>query len=94
MMESQTPDAASTEAIPLAWTKGRPPPKGSNYYKGLKDKYGNFIDENELLPVPALMKMVNTRSISLLTTDIKTHRLIGSNREIMEEALKISKMGV
>lgn len=39
------------------------------------------------------METVNTRNISLVTTDIKKRKLIGMNREIMKEALKTLKIG-
>lgn len=90
MTESQTSNATPTETIPSAWTMDRPSPKGPEYYKGLEEKYENFIDGNERLTVTELMETVNTRTISLLTTSIK---LTGVNREIMEEALKSLKIG-
>lgn len=65
-----------------------PPQKGPAYYNQLKEKYKKFVSGNELLLMPSILETVNTRTISLLTTDIKTHKLIGVNREIMEEALK------
>lgn len=40
-----------------------------------------------------LLEMVSTRTISLLTMDIKTRMLIGVNRNIMEEALKGLNIG-
>lgn len=38
--------------------------------------------------MPSLLEAVNTRIISLLTSDIKTCKLISVNSEIMEEAIK------
>lgn len=50
--------------------------------------------ENELLPVPSLLDEVSTKPISLLTTDVKSRKFIGVNRESMEEALKSLNVGV
>lgn len=38
-------------------------------------------------PFPVL-EVMSYRTISLLTTDVKTRRLLGISRQIMEEALK------
>lgn len=43
-----------------------------------------------MLPV---LETMNTRTISLLTTDIKTRKLISVKKEIMEEALKNLNIG-
>lgn len=88
MAEPQSPNATSTETTRLAWAKDRPPQKVPEYYKGLKEKYEHFINGNELLLVPLLIDTVNTRTIPLLRTDVKTRKLIGVDRVIMEEALK------
>lgn len=49
--------------------------------------YQTYIAGNEAI------EMVTTRAISLLTMDIKTHKLIGVRREMMEKALKNLKIG-
>lgn len=38
--------------------------------------------------MPAALVAVTTRTISLLTTDVKTKKLIGVSMEILEETLK------
>lgn len=53
-----------------------------------KDKYKESIAENELLNIPSVFDAVSHRMISLLTLDVKTRRLIGVSREIIEEVLK------
>lgn len=65
-----------------------PPKKGPDYNNSLKDKFKEFISKNELLLVLSLLEAVNTKTISLLTMDLKTHKLIDVNRDCMEEALK------
>lgn len=59
-----------------------------NYYTGLKEAYEKLISGKEILPVTSLLEAASVKRISLLTTDDKTHKLIGANRKIMEEALK------
>lgn len=58
-----------------------------------ESQYENFVSDNELIPVPSLLETVNTKIISLLTTNIKSSKLIGSSREIMEDALKCLNIG-
>lgn len=67
---------------------------GPEYHKGLTGQLENFVSGNKLLPVPSLLETVNTRTISLLTTDIKTRKFLGFNREITEEVLKCLKIEV
>lgn len=38
--------------------------------------------------MPFLLDSLNTKSITLLTTDVKTRKLIGVNMEIIEKAIK------
>lgn len=74
-------------AEPLS-LNGSPPQKEPEYYKNLKNQFGSFINGNEILPAPSLIETVNARKISLLTTDVKTRKLIAVKREVMKEALK------
>lgn len=59
--------------------------KDAAYYAGLKSKYEELIKGNEFLTIPEALNTVNTRTIFLLTTDVKSLKLIGVSRE---EALK------
>lgn len=43
---------------------------------------------NEFLTIPEALDAVNTRTISLLTTDVKSRKLIWVSRETMDETLK------
>lgn len=43
--------------------------------------------------IPEALKAVNRRTISLLTTDVKSRKLIGVIRETREEALKCLNIG-
>lgn len=61
--------------------------KDPDYYEDLKEKYQGFIVDNKLLAVPSVMETVNTKTFSLLTTNVKSKRCIDINREGMEEAL-------
>lgn len=68
MVEPQPPNATTTKATLSAWAMDK---QGPEYYRGLKDKFELFLKGSELLPVPLIMETVNTRTISLLTTDVK-----------------------
>lgn len=59
------------EAKQTAW-KERSPRKDVDYCADLKDKYEEFINRNEFLTILEALDAVNTRTISLLTTDIKS----------------------
>lgn len=54
-------------------------------------KYEEYTNGNELLTIQEAFDAVNTRTISLLTTDVKSRNLISVCRETMEEALKSLK---
>lgn len=93
MAHSQLLEPPPTATSPSAWAGNKPPKKGPDYYKGLKEQYGKIVTENELLPVPSFLDEVNTKPISLLTTDVKSRKFIGVNRESTEEALKSLNVG-
>lgn len=61
--------------------------RSPEYYSDLEEKFEHYISGNELLEVR------NTKTIFLLTTDVKTHNLIGVNRETMEGAIKSLNIG-
>lgn len=88
MAQSQLMELTPTVASPSAWAANRPKEKGPDYYKSLNEQLEMFISGNEPLLVLSLLKLVNIRTISLLTMYIKTWKLISINRNIMEEALK------
>lgn len=48
---------------------------------------------NEVFTIPKAIDAVKTRTISVLTTDVGTRRLIGVSRGTMEEVLKSCIMG-
>lgn len=54
----------------------------------MEEEYRDFIKGNELLTVPEALNAVTTWTISLLTSDVKTRKLIGVSGEAVEEALK------
>lgn len=47
---------------------------------------------NKILPIPEALNVIITRTISLLTMDVKLCKLIGISREMIEEALKSLKI--
>lgn len=64
-----------TPNLPVAglsvWPANRPKKKGLEYYDKMKESYEEFIEGNELLPMQSVMEVVNTSTISLLTTEVK-----------------------
>lgn len=55
-------------------------------------KYEEFLNGNEFLMIQEALDAVNTKTISLLTTGVKSRNLLGASRETMEEALKSLKI--
>lgn len=77
-----------TPASPSAWAADRPKKKGPENYNSRKESYGKFISGNELIGSTTEDIAVNTRTITLLTTDVKKRKLIGVSKELMAESLK------
>lgn len=90
MAESPHPIFTETETpspSPSAWNKNRQN-KDAAYYDRMKDEYRDYIMGKQLLMIAEGLNAVTTRTISLLTSDVKTRKLIGVSRENIEEALK------
>lgn len=76
MTESPRATVTQTET-PSPWNSNRPKKKGAAYYKQMKEDYRDFIQGNELLTIPEALNAVTRRTISLLTSDIKTRKFVG-----------------
>lgn len=66
-----------------AWTANKPK-KCPDFYEAQRDVYKS---SRSCSPFP-IFETVSYKTITLLTTDIKTRRLIGVSRDVMEEAVK------
>lgn len=84
-------------SLPCGWNNQYPslssdgkqaPKKGSEYYLEVSKKYQDFIAGNELLIIPSALEAITRRTIPLLTSDVKTRKLVGVNREGLKEVLK------
>lgn len=75
-----------------AWAKSGPKKKDAKYYEEQRGKFDKYLQGNEFLTILEALEAVNAKIISLLTTDVKSHRLIGVSTESMEEALKSLKI--
>lgn len=62
--------------------------KDAAYYDRMREEYRDFINGNKLLTILEALNAVTTMTISLLTTDVKTCKLVGVSREAIEEAFK------
>lgn len=58
------------------------------YYTEQRTKYEKYIKGNKFLTIPNTWDTINTRIIFMLTTDIKSWKLIGVSRKTMEETSK------
>lgn len=73
----------------LTWTtnslgKNRAP-KDANYYDNLKEKYDSYTKRNTFITISEAIEAVKTKTIYLLTTDIRTLTLIGVDRGSVEK---------
>lgn len=59
----------------------------------MQEHYWQYIDGNELLRIPAALDALTTKTISMLTTDVKNQKLVGAIRETTEEALNRLNVG-
>lgn len=82
----QEKEVLATQLSTSAWAAER-------LQKGLRSEYSSSISEHGHLPVPYVMEAIITRTISLLTADVKTLNCIAVNREMMEEALNSLNIG-
>lgn len=80
----QKQDQIPTVASPSTWAADRLKEKGPEYYNSLKEGYKKFISGNELLAVLSVLEAINTRTIFLQTTDMKSKKLIGVSREALK----------
>lgn len=55
----------------------------------MQKQYRQYIYDNGLLTIPASLDAIAARINTLLTTDVKTRKLISVSRETVKEALKM-----
>lgn len=54
----------------------------------VREKCQDYISGNALLTIHSVLEATSRRTISLLTSDVNTRKLLGVSREAMEEVLK------
>ena len=59
-----------------------------DYERDRVGKYAKYFKENEILPIPEIVKQLEPRILSLVISDIKTKRLVGLKKETFEDLLK------
>ena len=52
-------------------------PKKSDYQRDRVEKYAEYFKQNEILPIPELVKAVEPKHLSFVVTDLRTRRLAG-----------------
>lgn len=88
IVESPPSEQVEQPASPkTAWAENRTK-KDVSYYAQLEAKYKHFTKGNKFVTISEALDIVATKTISLLTTDVKTLKLIGITRERMEAGLK------
>lgn len=54
----------------------------------LQKQYASYTNANELLTIPEALEAVTIRTVSLLTTDVTAHSLLGVSSEMMEAEIR------
>lgn len=78
MSEPLQKEDRQEQPVPLtesSWVAARPPKEGCPTL---------YISGNELLTIPSALEAVATKTLSLLTIDIKTRKSVGVSRETIE----------
>lgn len=73
--ESPSPPAQTEPHKNNAWIGSRPP-KDPNYYADSQGKYAEYTRVNAFLTISQSLTDVKTKTISLLTTDVKCRKII------------------
>lgn len=76
-------DHSTTITKKLFGAQQYPGKRTSRILKRCRTQYQEFISGNDLLSVASVLERVATRTVPLLTADVKTRKLVGVSREIM-----------
>lgn len=71
-----------------AWCENRLKKKDAEYYAEQRSKFQDTFKEDEFFTIVEALQAVNARIVSLLTSDVKSRKLIGVRRITMEELWK------
>ena len=74
-------------SMPVSWV-AQTHKKSPEDYARDSTKYVQYFQGNRILPIPELIKEVETKTLSLIITDIKTRRLPSIRKETFEELLR------
>ena len=100
-LESQFPPAGQrpetqrspgTGGLPTAWKSPTTHKDTKDYLKLLETKYQKFINGNELLAVPDVLEDMEPRTLSFVTFEAGSKKLVGITKENFEEALIAHKV--
>lgn len=58
------------------WGSAVPRKKNATHFEEMQSQYQEFISGNDLLSVASVLERVATRTVSLLTADVKTRKLV------------------
>lgn len=81
-----TPLTIPVSAEKTAWSQNSPLKKDGVFYANERIRLQETFSGNEFLTITEAFEEVKPRTISLLTSDVRTHKLVGVSREGMEEA--------
>lgn len=69
------------------WASATFQKKDAQHFAGMQEHFCDYISNNELLTILSALEVVATKTIYLLSTDVKTRKLVGVSRETIEEDL-------
>ena len=85
---STIPPARKMLSTPVSWLTQVNKKTLQDYKKDRAEKYAQYFQGNQILPIPELVEAVQPKTLSLIIIDIKTRRLAGLKKEKFEELLK------
>lgn len=71
-------------------SEGRLKKKDAAYYASQRSTFEESFKANKFVTIAEALEAVNSRIVSLLTSDVKSCKLIGISRKTMEDVLKIN----
>ena len=85
---STIPPAQKVPLMPVSWSTQANKKTLQDYKKDRAEKYAQYFQGNQILPIPELVEAVQPKTLSLIITDIKTRRLAGIKKDKFDELLK------
>ena len=88
---STIPQVQKVPSMPVSWLTQANKKTPQDYKKDRAEKYAQYFQGNQILPIPELVEAVQPKTLSLIITDIKTRRLAGLKKRQIRRTFKSSR---